>query len=141
LAEFFDAYTSKHVDGEAVRWVFVLFRRPWTTNAERSGNRFVRQKNVADWRKLFKEITVFARVEVLTDASVDVFLWQRGRLQDTASCNPAVKSAIDGMVDGNLFIDDTGDHVKSICFHAPMKSKEDVMVFVVEGTKCYAVGI
>lgn len=141
MAEFFDAYTSQHVVGNEVKVVVVVFRRPWTTNAERSGNRFVRQKNVADWRKLFREITMFARCDVLTDASVNVFLWQRGRLQDTASCNPAVKAAIDGMVDGNLFLDDTGDHVKSICFHAPMKSKEDVMVFVVEGTKLYAVGI
>jgi len=70
----------------------------------------------------------------LTDASIDVFLDLKGRLQDTAACNPAVKAVIDGLVDAKLFADDSGVYVKSICFHSPRRAKENVLVIRVEGS-------
>jgi hypothetical protein len=92
---------------------FTLVERPWTVNAERAGNR--------------------QAPSTLTDAVVEVRLTLKGRLQDTSACLPAVKAAIDGLVDGGLFLDDTGDHVKCIVFWAPVKAKVDALTIFVEG--------
>jgi hypothetical protein len=46
---------------------------------------------------------------------------------------PAVKAAIDGMVDAKVFSDDTGEHVKAIIFNAPSRSKTDQITILVEG--------
>jgi len=70
---------------------------------------------------------------VLTDAVVEVRLNLKGRLQDTSACLPAVKAAVDGLVDGGLFLDDTGDHVKCIVFWAPVRSKSDALMISVTG--------
>jgi len=40
------------------------------------------------------------------------------RFQDTAACNPAVKAAIDGIVDSGVIPDDTWDHLGFINFQA-----------------------
>ena len=104
--------------------------RPWTVNAERAGNRWKRAENTKLWRTLFSQ---FRDIPTLTDATVEVFLEMKGRLQDTAACMPAVKAAIDGMVDANVFPDDTGEHVTTISFHAPSRSKQDKIIIRVEG--------
>lgn len=39
--------------------------------------------------------------------------------QDPAACAPAVKAAIDGLVDAGVLPDDTGDHVASVLFTPP----------------------
>lgn len=125
--------------GRPVFWL-VFWERPWTTNAERAKNRFVRQANTKRWRTFSAEFARRAGTRKLTDATIDVFLDLKGQLQDTAACNPAVKAVIDGLVDAKLFDDDTGVHVKAICFHAPRRAKENVLVVRVEGRLVDAVG-
>lgn len=122
-----------------VFWL-AFWERPWTTNAERAKNRFVRQANTKRWREFSRKFAVEAGPRQLTDATVDVFLHLKGRLQDTAACNPAVKAVIDGLVDARLFDDDTGVHVKAIRFHAPQRATENVLVVRVEGRLVDAVG-
>ena len=112
---------------------FTLMERPWTVNAERAGNRWERAKKTKHWREQFCLLCRSQSPPILTDAVVEVRLTLKGRLQDTSACMPAVKAAIDGLVDGGLFVDDTGDHVKCIVFWAPVKSKVDALTISVEG--------
>ena len=113
---------------------FTLDERPWTVNAERAGNRWERAKNTKHWREQFFLLCKGTVFETLTDATVEVELILKGRLQDTSACLPAVKAAVDGLVDGGLFLDDTGDHVKCIMFWAPVRAKTNALTIVVTGT-------
>lgn len=117
-------------DGVNVVCVYEVWKRPWTVNAERAGNRWERAKNTKHWREHFKDL---APNLTISNATVEVCLDLKGMLQDTAACMPAVKAAIDGMVDANLFIDDTGDHVKAISFYAPVRQKENKITITVKG--------
>jgi len=112
---------------------FRLEERPWTVNAERSGNRWERAKKVKHWRGRFNDLCGSEQPIVLTDAVVEVFTELKGRLQDTSACLPAVKAAIDGLVDGGLFLDDTGEHIRAIVFHAPTKADGDALVIQISG--------
>lgn len=112
---------------------FTFVERPWTVNAERAGNRWERAKKTKHWREQFCLLCRSQAPLTLTDAVVEVRLTLKGRLQDTSACLPAVKAAIDGLVDGGLFLDDTGDHVKCIVFWAPVKAKVDALTIFVEG--------
>lgn len=119
-----------HAHGDLYLVRYTNLMRPWTVNAERAGNRWKRAENTKLWRTLYAEMTLIPQ---LTDATVQVWLELRGRLQDTAACMPAVKAAIDGMVDAKVFSDDTGEHVKAIIFNAPSRSKIDQITILVEG--------
>lgn len=124
--------TDINDEGEIV-YSFHLQARPWTVNSERAGNRWTRAKNTKEWRTLFADATKSYGCVELTQARVSVFLEMKGRLQDTGACMPAVKAAIDGMVDGGLFQDDTGEHVEVIEFHAPQRAKMDFITILVVG--------
>lgn len=117
-------------DGNAILTVWVE-KRPWTVNAERKGNRWQRAALTSEWRQLFKLIT--KSPYAITEATVEVFLEQRSPLQDTAACVPAVKAAIDGIVDAKVLPNDTGVHLRRIVFHAPVKAAKDKITIRVEG--------
>lgn len=46
------------------------------------------------------------------------------RQPDTDAVAGAAKSALDGIVDANVIVDDTGAHVRSVTFHAPETTGE-----------------
>lgn len=119
-------------EGEIV-YVFTVAARPWTVNSERASNRFERAKKTKLWRGFFADKAALFHVMRLTQARVEVALTLKGQLQDTAACMPAVKAAIDGMVDGGMFEDDTGEHVESITFHAPERSPSNTITVTVIG--------
>ena len=121
------------MDGQRLTYEFTFNERPWTVNAERAGNRWDRAKKTKYWREQFCLLCRIQSPIVLTDAIVEVRLNLKGRLQDTSACLPAVKAAVDGLVDGGLFLDDTGDHVKCIVFWAPVRSKSDALMISVTG--------
>lgn len=112
---------------------FVVYLRPWTTNAERSGNRFVRATKTAEWRQLYGALGRTKRFPCLTNAIITVGLSLKGRQQDCGACNPAVKAAIDGIVDSGILLDDTPEHLAGILFLAPVKAKYDRIVISVVG--------
>lgn len=114
---------------------FVVYQRPWTTNAERSGNRWVRASNTAEWRNLYGWLARTQPLPCLTNVVVTVGLSLKGRLQDTAACNPAVKAAIDGLVDGGLMKDDTPEHLVGVLFLAPVRAKYDRIIITVMGKR------
>lgn len=108
--------------------------RPWTTNAERSGNRWERAKLTREWRLAFHLLTSELRPPPLAWCDVEVELWHSTRrsVQDTGACHPAVKAAVDGIVDSGVLLDDTPDIVRSIKFHAP-KIGRDALILIVTG--------
>jgi len=57
---------------------------------------------------------------------------KRGRLQDTAACNPSVKAAIDGLVDAGIIPDDSGEFVRMITF-LPCVRGDDQLTLIIEG--------
>jgi hypothetical protein len=49
----------------------------------------------------------------------------RGKLPDIGACYPAVKAAVDGLVDAGVLADDDGRHVRSLVFYPPEWGEED----------------
>lgn len=101
-----------------------LQRRPWTFNEERSGNRFERARLTKEWRSAFHLLALANNVPTLTGCIVTATPYQKsGRLQDVAACVPAVKAAIDGLVDGGVFTDDSSEHVTAVVFRQPVRGE------------------
>ena len=123
---------SETAEGEVV-YSFAVAARPWTVNSERASNRFERAKKTKAWRTFFADRAEMFHVMRLTQARVEVTLVLKGMLQDTAACMPAVKAAIDGLVDGGMFSDDTGEHVEAITFRAPERGRDNAITLTVMG--------
>ena len=110
-------------------------RKPVTTNKERAGNRWERAASTREWRDAFAWIAKRERVPQMRWINVTVQPFQkRGRLQDTAACNPSVKAAIDGLVDAGVVPDDTGDYVRQITF-LPCRRGDDQLVLILTGER------
>lgn len=114
-------------------WTLVYEKKPLNTNAERRGNRFARADHVKEWRGAFYWLTKKAKVPRMRWITITVEPSQaRGRLADTAACNPSVKAAIDGIVDAGIIPDDTGDYVRMITF-LPVLRGPDQLTVTIEG--------
>jgi len=106
-----------------------------TTNAERKGNRWGRAEHVKEWRAAFAwlarkhEVPRMAWISVVAQPAQ-----KRGRLQDTAACNPSVKAAIDGLVDAGIVPDDTGHYVREITF-LPCVRGDDALTLIIKGER------
>lgn len=109
--------------------------KPLTTNAERKGNRWGRAEHVKQWREAFAWLAKKHKVPRMRYMNVIVQPAQkRGRLQDTAACNPSVKAAIDGLVDAGVVPDDTGAFVREITF-LPCVRGEDSLTIIIKGQR------
>lgn len=111
-------------------------KRPWTTNFERSKNRWVRAGLVKEWRSAFHLLARQAQIPNMqaVEIEVEVFL-KGGKLQDVAACNPAVKAGIDGLVDAGIIEDDSPEFLKSIKFFAPKRGKNSLVLHIKEVEK------
>lgn len=110
-------------------------RKPVTTNAERSGNRWARAASTREWRDAFAWIAKRERVPPMRWINVVAQPSQkRGRLQDTAACNPSVKAAIDGLVDAGVIPDDSGEYVRQITF-LPCRRGDDQLALILTGER------
>ena len=117
-------------------WVLIHHERPFTTNAERTWNPYLRARTVKEWRtafhllaisnklpRPFKDPVVISAMPVLRDR----------RRQDVGACYPAVKAAIDGLVDAGVLLEDNPDYVASIVFVRPeLAAKADALVLRIE---------
>lgn len=126
------AEVRTHPDGETIVGLFI-WERPWTTNAERRGNRWTRAEMTERWRKLAFVTLRNANAPQLTDAKARVRVYLNGRLQDCGACHPAVKAVIDGFVDARVLADDDATHLKSIEFVAPERHKSNFLVVELKG--------
>lgn len=107
--------------------------RPWTINEERSGNRFRRAKLTKEWRSYFHLLALANNVPKMTDCVITATPFQKnGRMQDVGACVPAVKAAIDGLVDAGVLLDDAPTHLKGIVFNQPEKG-EPALRLEIEG--------
>ena len=121
-----------------MNYILSYAKRPPTTNAERSGNRWKRAEATKEWRDAFAWIARRERVPRMAWINVTVQPFQkRGRLQDTAACNPAAKAAIDGLVDAGIVPDDSGEYVRQITF-LPCVRGEDQLTIIIQGVREHA---
>lgn len=110
-------------------------QRPWTTNAERAGNRWERASLTKEWRHAFNLLARIEEIPEMEWITVTVEPHQKGgRLQDVGACNPSVKAAIDGLVDANILPDDSSKFVKSLVF-LPPKNDRNALVIYIRGVK------
>lgn len=103
-------------------WTLRYNERPWTTNAERTWHHMKRAEIVKTWRNAYFYLTKEAGIPKLDciDVEATPYLNGPGRNQDVAACNPAVKAALDGMVDAGVLPDDSPTYVRSIKFNRPV---------------------
>lgn len=105
-------------DGDMMSWELFYDVRPWTTNKDRNLHYHQRAKMVKEWREKFKELAEEAGIPELEVMFIEAEPWVPTRnFQDTAACNPAVKAAIDGIVDAGVVPDDKPQFLKWILFH------------------------
>jgi len=120
-------------DEQIKEFVLEYPKRPWTTNSERAGNRWKRAELTKEWRQAFMLLAKQAKIPRLGKVFIRVEPFQlKGKLQDTASCNPAVKAAIDGLVDAGVIKDDTPEFLPKILFCAPEKGREALRLVIIE---------
>jgi crossover junction endodeoxyribonuclease RusA len=106
-------------------------QRPWTTNAERAGNRWERAELVKTWRTAFALLAKSEGLPVMSWISVTAEPHQKGgRLQDVGACNPAVKAAIDGLVDAGILPDDSSQYMRSLIFLPPKNDKNSLVLYI-----------
>jgi len=118
-----------------MRFELTYENRPLTTNAERRGNRWGRADHVKHWRDTFAWLAKAERIPRMAWLDITAQPTQaRGRLQDTAACNPSVKAAIDGLVDAGIVPDDTGTYVRKITF-LPCLRGPDRLTLIIEGER------
>ncbi len=99
-------------------WTLFYGERPWTTNAERSWHYHKRAKAVRETREAFMLLAHQMKVPKLAAIKVAATPLAKDRrgIQDVAACYPAVKAAIDGLVDAGVVIDDDPRYVTSLTF-------------------------
>ena len=106
-------------------------QRPWTTNAERKGNRWERAELVKVWRSAFQILAKSERIPPMIWMSVTVEPHQKGgRLQDVGACHPSVKAAIDGIVDAGILPDDSSQYLRSLIYLPPVNDKNSLVLYI-----------
>lgn len=111
---------------------FTVELRPWTVNRQRSMHHYMIARLVQRWRHQAQEACEGAK-PLTPPVQVSVTPILRGkRKQDVGACYPAVKAAIDGMVDAGVIPDDTPENLISITMYAPIFGMTtDCVVFLV----------
>lgn len=118
-------------DAEQLVYRLELPLRPWTTNAERAGNRWERATLTKSWRSAFELLAKSEKIPPMAWVSVTVEPHQKGgRLQDVGACNPAVKAAIDGIVDAGVLPDDSSQYVRSLIFLPPQNDRNSLVLYI-----------
>jgi crossover junction endodeoxyribonuclease RusA len=118
-------------EAEQVIYRLEYNQRPWTTNAERAGNRWERATLTKEWRLGFQLLAKSERIPPMVWMSVTVEPHQKGgRLQDVGACNPSVKAAIDGIVDAGVLPDDSSQYVKSLIYLPPRNDKNSLVLYI-----------
>lgn len=121
-------------------WELRYDARPWLLNSERAGGKrgtgghYGRAALVKEWRTTFAWLAKEARVPPLQWLTAEVQQICRTRkVPDTGSCFPAVKAAIDGLVDAGVLADDGPQFVRALTFLAPITEGVDALVLRVKG--------
>lgn len=117
------------------QWTLTHSQRPWTANSERRWHYQKRAAVVREWRTAFAWLARAERIPNLYRVSIcaqPLALSRRWR-PDVAACYPAVKAAIDGLVDAGVIPDDDDSHLTALTF-LPVKvcGKEGLEITILE---------
>ena len=101
--------------------------RPPNLNIERQGNRYKRHDVVTAWReaaaKAWANLALPPRTDRVTVCAQPHYRTYASR-PDTGACLPAVKAALDGIVDTGYLSDDNPDYVMLLCLGAPVMASD-----------------
>ncbi len=117
------------------RWLIEDDERPWTTNAERRWHHHKRASLVKETRGRFYWLAKEAKLPSLRKIEVSAVPLTKSRrsMQDVGACLPAVKAAIDGLVDAGVVPDDSPEYLDKLTFYAPrVGDKEGLRIEIVE---------
>jgi hypothetical protein len=120
-------------------WELVHFDRPWTVNSERGrGGNAGHWSKTADqtrtWRSAFHVLTMQAKIPPLNSAFITVKQTTKTKTRpDPGSIYPAVKAAIDGIVDAKVLPNDGPDWVEGLLFVPAYKTGVDSVTLLVQG--------
>ncbi len=108
-------------------WTIEDTERPWTANAERRWHHMKRAQVVRDARERWAWLAKIEGIPPLRRIKVEATPLRKNArsMPDVAACYPAVKAAIDGLVDAGVIEDDTPFHVNKIVFQAPQIAKRE----------------
>lgn len=125
------------------QWVLTYEARPWLLNAERAGGargiggHFGRAEKVAEWRTTFAALSLAEKVPPLEWVTVEAAQTCRDhRMPDVGACLPAVKAAIDGIVDAGVIPDDDPRYLHALTFLAPVCTGTDALNLRISGPVC-----
>jgi crossover junction endodeoxyribonuclease RusA len=115
-------------------WELTDKQRPWTTNAERSMHYMKRAALIKDCRPRFFWLAKQHPIPALKRIKVHAYPLAKDRRwrPDVAACYPAVKAAIDGMVDAGVIPDDNDTYLASITFYPVQIDGYDGLRIVIE---------
>lgn len=117
------------------RWVLTHPARPWSINVERRWHPHKRAAAVKLWRTAFYHLAVAHQVPPATGPlQMVVHVRLRGRrTMDAANYLPAVKAAVDGLVDAGVIPDDSPQWVSRYVLHAPVNEQTwDGLTLIIE---------
>ena len=128
----------------SVKWVLQYDAQPWTLNQERGRGGKASQKGSghwsqfsgekAQWRRDFMILAKQAKIPPCHAIRVEVRQYCPTEVMpDPGNIFPAVKAAIDGIVDAKVIPKDTRAFVHYIGFHAPVRGTRHSVVLEVEG--------
>lgn len=108
-------------------WTLWDPNRPWTANTERRWHHMERARHVKECRARFYWYAKAARIPILDKITVTATPHSKDRRwrPDVAACYPAVKAAIDGLVDAGVIPDDTDQYLTAITFTPVMVTGRD----------------
>jgi hypothetical protein len=99
------------------RWVVVHHARPFTANEVRRHHWSWTREQVEVWRASFWGLAKLEKIPHLDCVRIEVNHWySRGSSPDVGACAPAVKAAIDGLVDAHVIDDDDPAHLVGITY-------------------------
>ena len=111
-----------------------LFRpgRTLTVNSVYSKHWRTRQKAVATYRAEFADIIRRSPLPYLTVVGIEAIPYYKGgQIPDVGACLPAVKAAVDALVDTGRLPDDDRRYVRWLRFHAPEVGEWDGLLVAV----------
>jgi len=117
-----------------VSWTIRYDERPWTLNKERTLHHMARAKLVKEWRNAFCEAAQNAMMPHMTKVEIvaQPYVLNGRYAQDTGNCFPAVKAAVDGLVDAGVLIDDNANIVVKLTFLAPIQGSDGLEISISE---------
>jgi hypothetical protein len=114
-------------------WTIEYEVRPWSLNKERTLHHMARAKLVKEWREAFRDAAIAENIPPLEMIEViaQPYVLNARYRQDTGNCFPALKAAVDGLIDAGVIIDDNSTVVVKITFLAPIYGRDALSVTII----------